>query len=174
MKNKPTNGQWRNRIVGYGAKPADQFQANPANWRQHPQSQRAALAGSLAEVGWVQNVVENQRTGNLVDGHERVWQALQRGEEVPYTLVDLSEDEEKLILATLDPIGAMAVTDREQLDALFRDVQTDDEGVMAMLSELAQKEGIIAPQIEFKEYDETIEDEVEFIECSQCGHRWPK
>jgi len=28
-------------------KPADQFQANPQNWRTHPQSQRDALAGVL-------------------------------------------------------------------------------------------------------------------------------
>ena len=27
---------------------------------------------------------------------------------------------------------------------------------------------------EFKEYDESIEDEVEFHECPECGHQWPK
>lgn len=27
---------------------------------------------------------------------------------------------------------------------------------------------------EFKEYDESIADDVEFIECPNCGHKWPK
>ena len=28
--------------------------------------------------------------------------------------------------------------------------------------------------VEFKEYDESIADEVEWNECPECGHRWPK
>ena len=27
---------------------------------------------------------------------------------------------------------------------------------------------------DFKEYDESVADEVEFIECPNCGHKWPK
>ena len=27
---------------------------------------------------------------------------------------------------------------------------------------------------EFQEYDESIEDDVEYLECPECGHRWPK
>lgn len=27
---------------------------------------------------------------------------------------------------------------------------------------------------EFKEYDESIADEVEYHECPECGHKWPK
>ena len=30
------------------------------------------------------------------------------------------------------------------------------------------------PDVDFKEYDESIEDEVEFIECPSCGHEFPK
>ena len=54
---------FRNRIVGHGVKPADQFLANPANWRRHPQAQRDAMRGVLAELGWVGVVIENVRTG---------------------------------------------------------------------------------------------------------------
>jgi hypothetical protein len=28
--------------------------------------------------------------------------------------------------------------------------------------------------VEFKEYDESVADEVEYITCPQCGHKWPK
>lgn len=131
--------EWRNRIVGEGEQPASQFVANPANWRVHPQAQRDAMRGALNEVGWVQRVIVNRRTGYLLDGHERVWQALQNGDApVPYVEVDLDEAEEAYVLATLDPIGAMAQADKEQLDALLREVQSGEAGVQAMLSELAE------------------------------------
>ncbi len=138
--------EWRNRIIGEGEQPASQFIANPANWRTHPQAQRDAMRGALNEVGWVQRVVVNARTGYLVDGHERVWQALQNGDApVPYVEVDLSEAEEAYVLATLDPIGAMAAADKEQLDALLHEVQSGEAGVQAMLSELAEKAGVVPP-----------------------------
>ena len=166
---------WANRIVGHGVKEASQFQANDKNWRTHPQAQRDALHGALNEVGWVAPVVENKRTGLLVDGHERVWQALQNGDApVPYVEVDLSPEEEGYVLATLDPIGAMAAADKEQLDALLREVQSGEAGVQAMLAELAEKAGVVPPDVEFPEYDESVADEVEYITCPECGHKWPK
>lgn len=30
------------------------------------------------------------------------------------------------------------------------------------------------PDVDFKEYDEDIENEVEYIECPHCGEKWPK
>lgn len=135
---------WRNRIVDYGVKRADQFQAHPANWRQHPKHQRAALAASLNGVGWVGVVLENVRTGHLLDGHERLWQALERGDEtpVPFIQVDVDEDEEMLVLATLDPIGAMAQTDAEMLESILADLRTselvqDDAALDALLHSIA-------------------------------------
>jgi hypothetical protein len=166
---------WKNRIVGEGEQPASQFVANPDNWRTHPQHQRDAMRGALNEVGWVQRVIVNRRTGYLVDGHERVWQALQHDDAaVPYVEVDLSPEEESYVLATLDPIGAMAQADAAKLDDLLREVQSGEAGVQAMLDQLAQDIGIVPPNVDFKEYDESVENEVEYVTCPQCGHRWPK
>ncbi len=131
-----------NRIVAYGTKPADQFQANPMNWRTHPEAQRTALAGILESVGWAAPVIENVRTGHLIDGHERVWQALQAGVEVPYVQVDVSENEERTLLTTLDPIGALADTDREKLAALMADVRSDDARVQELIAGIAKTEKI--------------------------------
>ena len=134
---------WENRIVGHGVKPASQFMANPRNWRQHPQAQRDALHGALNEVGWIAPVVENVRTGNLVDGHERVWQGLQNDDaEVPYVQVDLSEAEESYAILTLDPIGAMAAADAAKLGDLLHEVQSGEAGVQAMLAEVAKNAGL--------------------------------
>jgi DNA modification methylase len=115
---EPAAPAWRNRIVGHGEVAASSLAANPKNWRVHPKAQQAALDGVLREVGWVQNVIVNQRTGFVVDGHARVAMAVQRGEQVPVVYVDLSEEEEALVLATLDPLSAMATTDEAMLASL--------------------------------------------------------
>ena len=144
MSSSSDNG-WRNRIVGSGGMRAGDFLANPHNWRIHPKNQQDGLAGVLDTVGWVQEVIVNQRTGFLVDGHLRVTLALRKGEDtaVPVKYVDLSEEEEALILAALDPIAAMAATDRAKLDEVMRMANSDDERVQAMMAEIAEREGVI-------------------------------
>ena len=134
---------WHNRIVGTGEESPDQLLANPRNFRVHPKHQQDALEGVLNEVGWVDDVIVNQRTGFVIDGHLRVSLAQRRGEMVPVKYVDLDEHEEALILATFDPISALAATDAAQLDALLREVSTSDAAVMQMLSDLAEREGVI-------------------------------
>lgn len=160
---------WRNRIVGYGEQPASQFLANPNNWRIHPQAQREALRGALNEVGWVQAVIVNRRTGYLVDGHERVWQALQNGDAiVPYIEVDLSEEEERYVLATLDPIGAMAQADAMALDELLQEIHSEEAGVQALLEELAERGAASGSPSE--PVNEPAERAGEIF-CPNCGYR---
>jgi DNA modification methylase len=140
---------WRNRIVGQGEEPPEQLLANPLNWRTHPKAQRAALVGSLDSVGWVQHVVKNQRTGHVVDGHARIEEAISRGAAtVPVLYVDLDPEEEALVLATLDPIGAMATRDDAKLAELLAGISIDNEGLAALLGDLlprAPKAGLTNP-----------------------------
>jgi len=127
---------WRSRIVGTAEEDPRELRANPANWRRHPGAQRNALSEVLQEVGWVTQVIKNVQTGNLVDGHVRVELAVERGEPtVPVTYVDLTEDEERLVLATLDPIGALADTDTDALATLVASLSIDGE-LDAMLKSL--------------------------------------
>jgi len=146
-----TNGnghtRWQNRIVGEDMVDADQLLANPTNWRIHPKHQQAALTGVLDNVGWVQRVIVNQRTGHVIDGHLRASLAISRGEQVPVIYVDVDEDEERLILATLDPLAAMAATDAEMLEDLLRGLGDtplvqDDEGLRELLGAIAGAAGI--------------------------------
>lgn len=136
--------EWRNRIIATGDEAPDQLLANPKNFRRHPKHQQEALRGVLNEVGWVQDVIVNRTTGRLVDGHLRVELALRDGATtVPVKYVELSDAEESLILATFDPISALATADKEQLDALLREVSTGEAGVQQMLADLAEREGIV-------------------------------
>ena len=119
----------------------EQLLANPKNWRIHPKNQQDALVGVLSEVGWVQDVIVNKQTGFVVDGHARVALAIKAGERVPVVYVDLSEKEEALILATLDPLSAMAVKDEDLLASLVGELEVSDQAVSALLQSLAPGAG---------------------------------
>lgn len=156
----------RSRIVGSGTADPAALTANPANWRTHPPDQVAALGGVLDRVGWVQTVIVNKTTGRLVDGHLRVRLAVDRGERsIPVTYVELSEAEEGLVLAMLDPIAAMAGVEDGLLSSLLGGLDDDAR----MLAELAH------PPVEqsFPRYDEDAADKVVMHECPSCHHRWP-
>jgi DNA modification methylase len=127
--------------VGAGEEAPDQLLANPSNWRTHGRAQRAALRDLLDGVGFVAQVIVNRRTGHLVDGHLRVEEALSHGQPtIPVLYVDLEPEEEALVLASLDPLAAMAGTDDEKLRALLAEVSVDSEALAAMLAELAPPE----------------------------------
>lgn len=129
---------WKNRIVGSGVAKASDLAPNPANWRQHPSLQRAAMLGALVDVGWVQQVIVNRTTGRLVDGHLRVELAKAKDEEVPYVEVELTEAEERLVLATLDPLAAMATPDQDALNALLASVASSEADLQDLLDSLSR------------------------------------
>lgn len=162
---------YRNRIVGYGTKPASQFLANPLNHRKHPQKQRDAMTASLNELGWVNVVIENIRTGALIDGHERIWQALKADDaEVPYIQVDLAPDEEHLALAILDRITGMAEIDPAILNALLEDVQTTEPALQELLDEMAKDAGVVPG--DDPDGGAGAGDKKDATVCPSCGYEW--
>jgi len=135
-----STARWRNRIVGHADVPPADLVPNLSNWRSHPVEQQRALSGALAEVGWVAEVLVNRTTGNVVDGHLRIELALARDEpSVPVSYVELSDDEERLVLASLDPLAAMATAEEEQLAALLAGLQPTDNALRALLDDLARE-----------------------------------
>lgn len=130
---------WRSRIVGFDEVDPALLAANPLNWRTHPEEQAEAIAGSLGAVGFVDAIKFNIRTGRIIDGHERARLAAERGVAlVPRLLVDLSEEEERLVLATFDPIGALAQADDAVLAELLAETETEEPALRQMLDELAE------------------------------------
>jgi len=133
----------RSRIVGHGEAAPRELVANPKNFRRHPAAQMDALRGSIKELGWVKTVVVNNTTGHVIDGHARIEEAIRAGlATIPVTQVELSEEEERLALAVLDPITAMARHDEEALQALLEDVATDDAGINALLDKLRKEKPV--------------------------------
>lgn len=134
------------RIVGEGSEAPDQLLANPKNWRTHPREQREALLDVLKSVGWVQRVIVNKRTGHLIDGHMRVEVAMKEGiPEVPVVYVDVTEAEEDLILASLDPLSGLAGMDKERLEDLLKGLDPEGTAIKALLADLEAELGIGEP-----------------------------
>jgi DNA modification methylase len=134
---------WRSRVVGHDEISPAELVANPLNWRLHPRGQQQAMAAVLTDIGWVDDVIVNRTTGHIVDGHLRVELALARHEPtVPVTYVELSEAEERTILATFDPIGAMAHGDKERLAQLIGELAPSDPAIEAVVADLARANGL--------------------------------
>lgn len=134
---------WANRIIGIVMMAPEDILAHPDNWRIHPEAQQEALADSLDHIGWLGPcAIVNRTTGHCVDGHLRTKLALRRNEaKVPVLVVEASEEQEKLALATMDPIAALAVTDGKKLNELMADLDTHSAALDAMLDELRSKAG---------------------------------
>src|SRR4051794_23230836 len=84
-----------------------ELKANDFNWRRHPPGQVAALSAVIEEVGWAGALLYNERTGRLIDGHARKELFEGKGK-VPVLIGSWDEVAERKILATLDPLGALA------------------------------------------------------------------
>jgi hypothetical protein len=133
----------RDRIKELRRVPADQLQPNPKNWRTHPESQANALRGVLAEVGIASAVLARETPEGglmLIDGHLRT-ETLHNAE-IPVLVLDVTEEEADKILATFDPLGAMAESDADALRALLEDVETGSQELADMLTALAEDAGV--------------------------------
>jgi ParB-like chromosome segregation protein Spo0J len=148
----------KNRIVGSGNVDVATLKANPKNWRTHTDEQRRAMSDVLEQVGWVQRVIVNKTTENMIDGHLRVEIASERKEKsVPVVFVELTPKEEDVILASFDPISSLAGLEPTKLAELLDDLEVEGEGLGKMLEEMAEGiakkrgSGDEKPEVEFSE-----------------------
>jgi len=129
--------QIKDRIKELRRVKASELIPNPKNWRTHPVAQQDALRGVLAEVGYADALIARETPEGLmlVDGHLRA--ETTPDSEVPVLVLDINEAEADLVLATLDPLAAMAGRDEERLDELLSTVTSDNDTVNALLQTLA-------------------------------------
>jgi hypothetical protein len=131
--------QIRDRIRELRRVRASELRPNPRNWRTHPQAQRDALCGVLAEVGYADALLVRELPDGsleLIDGHLRAETTPDM--EVPVLILDLNESEAAKLLALHDPLAAMAEANDEMLAGLIADVETENDAVQAMLDRMIQ------------------------------------
>lgn len=163
--------QIRNRIKGLRHVPASELRPSPKNWRTHPKAQQEALRGILAEVGIAGAAIARELDDGsleLIDGHLRA--ETLPNETLPVLVLDVDEAEAAKLLATYDPLGAMAEADAVKLDAILREVDTGSEALQEMLAGLADDAGL------YQDGDnEIIEDEAPeppVVPVTQPGDLW--
>jgi ParB-like chromosome segregation protein Spo0J len=127
----------RDRIKELRRVPAAQLRPHPRNWRRHPPQQQQALRGLLAEIGYADALLARELpdgTLELVDGHLRA--ETTPDAHVPVLVLDISAEEAAKLLATLDPLAALAEHDQQLLSALVQDLHTENDALQQMLQQM--------------------------------------
>ena len=96
----------------------------------------------LSEIGYADALLARELPDGsleLVDGHLRA--ETTPDQEVPVLILDVDEAEANKILATLDPLAALATADNAPARRAFADIETSSEAVETMLADLAKEAG---------------------------------
>jgi len=130
----------RDRIKELRKVRASELLPNPKNWRKHPDAQANALRGTLSEIGYADALIAYETPGGLmlIDGHLRA--ETTPDQEVPVLVTDLTEEEADTLLATLDPLSAMARTDQNSLLELVSSLNIQNDAVNLMLEAVLEGE----------------------------------
>ena len=132
-----------NRVKELRTVKASELKPSPKNWRTHRAPQRQAIEGVLAEVGWADAVIARELEDGsleLIDGHLRSSQDVSGDEEIPVLVVDLTEAEADIVLATHDPIAAMAGSSGVKLEELLGSIKANDARVRELLDRVIPKQ----------------------------------
>jgi hypothetical protein len=120
----------RSRIVSLKMVDPSTLADHPHNWREHPSTQQAALREVFERIGIADVILayDSAKTGKLtiIDGHLR--RKMLAGEpKVAVLKLDLTDEEAEAVLASHDPIGAMAVRDEDLYRQLVEELATRDD-----------------------------------------------
>ena len=138
---------WRDRVKEFRRVPASELRANPKNWREHPAEQRRALNGILEEVGIAGAVLarETEDGLELIDGHLRA--EMDDATEWPVLILDVNEAEADVLLATIDPIGALASRNDAALTDLIDSIESQSENLTSLLRDMSEDLGQVEAEI---------------------------
>lgn len=105
----------RNRIKCHRRVRAGDLVPHEWNFRQHPESQKAALWALYKEIGFARSLLAYELPDGrlkLIDGHLR--RDIDPEMEVEVEVLDVTEEEARALLLSIDPLAALAET-QEQL-----------------------------------------------------------
>ena len=104
----------RNRIKGHRRVRAGELVPHDWNYRLHPEGQRAALEAIYREVGFARSLLAYELPDGrlkLLDGHLR--RDLDPDMEVDVEILDVTDEEARTLLLTIDPLAALAQTQEQ-------------------------------------------------------------
>lgn len=137
----------RDRIVELRRVKGADLVPSAKNWRTHPPEQADALRGLLADIGFAGAALARELPDGrlqLIDGHLRAETV--PDQPIPVLVLDVTEEEADKILATFDPVSAMAGADAGKLGDLLAGVESGNAAVAALLDSLAHQHGVGAEE----------------------------
>lgn len=174
---------WGNLTVQIKTIPIDRINAaayNPRVDLQPGDPEYEKLRHSIEEFGYVEPIVWNERTGNMVGGHQRykiMVHELGRTE-LEVSVVDLDDDQEKLLNLALNKVSGH--WDEGALAWLLEDLQVsgadltlsgfDDGEIEELLAEFKEPDPDQLGDFTNRELDVSDFDESNFdCKCPRCG-----
>ena len=137
------------RIKSLEMLPAKSLIPDPNNWRKHPDAQREVVRDLLEGIGYASALIarrDEQGNLHLIDGHLRA--EISADEIVPVLITDLTEDEAKVLLVSLDTSTEMASTDFAALQSLVDSIPEQTEPLIDMLNNRAKNPDAFMPSVE--------------------------
>src|SRR5580704_10905212 len=110
----------RNRIKCHRRVRAGDLLPHELNFRLHPDVQRAALQALYEEVGFARSLLAYELPDGrlkLIDGHLR--RDLDPDMEVDVEILDVTDEEARALLLSIDPLAALAETQAQLHDRLM-------------------------------------------------------
>lgn len=126
---------------------ADQLKDNPLNWREHPPEQIAVLRDAITQYGFAGALLYNEKTGHLIDGHARKEMA-RPDELLPVVIGSWTLEQEKGLLATYDPIGAMATANKEAFKTLLEQTEFRTDALQGLVDNMAELNAIVDEEVQ--------------------------
>jgi hypothetical protein len=109
----------RNRIKTHRRVRAGDLIPHEWNFRLHPEHQRAALEALYNEIGFARSLLAYELPDGrlkLIDGHLR--RDIDPDMDVDVEILDLTDDEARILLVSLDPLSELAQTQSQIHDRL--------------------------------------------------------
>lgn len=139
------------------------------NPRKIDQENLEALENSLSRFGYVEPIVWNERTGNIVGGHQRYKILESKGiKDVFVVVVNMSEEDEVAANLTLNNPHIQGTWD-DPISGLLNDIRIDDFDLFGSLN-FDNLSGSVERKISSKvdQSDNNLYD----TECPCCGYEW--
>lgn len=166
----------------------DKFRPQRANRNKHKERGMGVLESSMRKLGYVAPMTASA-DGEIIDGSARLeTSAIVFDDDV---LVVEHDGQRPIVMVRTDIPNADTPEARQIAIAANRiaslNLDWDVEGLLADAASGLDLSGLFAqseldemlaeltpPNVQFKEYDESVANDVEMCTCPKCGHEFPK
>jgi hypothetical protein len=140
----------KNRIKEHRTVRVGDLVPHELNPRMHSQEQREALEALLGEIGFARSLLAYELPDGrlkLIDGHLRRG-TLDPNEQITVEVLDVSDDEARKLLLSIDPLAQLAEYDDRALEALRQTIDSDNEVLTAFWSSLQRQDAAAQQQLQ--------------------------